>query len=98
MTPALGALSSSGSAMPLRVGYVYSPNGIITEAWRPAIAGANFEMTQLLEPFAPVLHVGARGDEPGVVAPTAAGGAVVWCATGALEFRRVVVVPPNRTA
>ena len=53
LTPALGALSSRGSSMPLRVGYVYSPNGIITEAWRPTIAGADYEITPILEPFAP---------------------------------------------
>ena len=53
MTPALGALSRPGSAMPLRVGYVYSPNGIITERWRPATAGADFEMTDVLRPWEP---------------------------------------------
>ena len=53
MTPALGALSKPGSKMPLRVGYVYSPNGIIKERWRPTIAGADFELTDVLQPFAP---------------------------------------------
>ena len=52
MTPALGALSRGGS-MPLRVGYVYTPNGIIKERWRPTIAGADFELTDVLKPFAP---------------------------------------------
>jgi hypothetical protein len=52
MTPALGALSKSGSAMPLRVGYVYSPNGIIKERWRPTLAGADFELTDVLKPWA----------------------------------------------
>ena len=53
MTPALGALSKPGSKMPLRVGYVYSPNGMIKERWRPTIAGADFELTDVLQPFAP---------------------------------------------
>lgn len=53
MTPALGALSKPGSAMPLRVGYVYSPNGIIKERWRPTIAGADFELTDVLQPWEP---------------------------------------------
>lgn len=53
MTPALGALSKPGSAMPLRVGYVYSPNGIIKDRWRPATAGADFEMTDVLKEWQP---------------------------------------------
>lgn len=53
MTPALGAMSSSGSAMPLRVAYVYSPNGIIKESWQPTIAGADFEITDVLKPLLP---------------------------------------------
>ena len=53
MTPALGALSKPGSAMPLRVGYAYSPNGIIKDRWRPTIGGSDFELTDVLKPFAP---------------------------------------------
>ena len=53
MTPALGALSKPGSAMPLRVGYAYSPNGIITERWRPKLAGKDYELTDVLQQFAP---------------------------------------------
>ncbi|MDH3546365.1 MAG: DUF1552 domain-containing protein [Gammaproteobacteria bacterium] len=53
MTPALGALSKPGSAMPLRIGYAYSPNGIIKERWRPTIAGADFELTDVLKPWEP---------------------------------------------
>ncbi len=52
MTPAFGSLSR-GSAMPLRVGYVYSPNGIIKERWRPTIAGADFELTDVISSWAP---------------------------------------------
>jgi hypothetical protein len=53
MTPALGAVSMPGSRMPLRIGYVYSPNGIIKERWRPQTAGAGFEMTDILDAWAP---------------------------------------------
>lgn len=53
MSPALAAMSAPGSVIPLRVGYVYSPNGIITEAWRPTTAGRDFELTPVLAPFAP---------------------------------------------
>ena len=53
MTPALAALSKPGSSMPLRIGYVYTPNGIIKERWRPSIAGPDFELTDVLKPWAP---------------------------------------------
>ena len=53
MTPAVGAGLKSGAAIPLRVGYVYSPNGIIKDRWRPTIAGDGFELTDVLKPFAP---------------------------------------------
>jgi hypothetical protein len=47
MVPALAA--SSASKIPLRTGYIYSPNGIIRERWRPTTRGANFEMTDILK-------------------------------------------------
>lgn len=53
MTPALASLSKPGSAMPLRVGYVYSPNGIITNRWRPKTAGFEFELTDTMKSWAP---------------------------------------------
>ncbi len=51
MVPAL-ARSTQGK-MPLRVGYIYSPNGIIRERWRPESAGQNFEMTDILKQWEP---------------------------------------------
>jgi hypothetical protein len=47
MIPALAAPSES--KIPLRTGYIYSPNGIIRETWRPATRGANFEMTDVMK-------------------------------------------------
>ena len=47
MFPALA--TPSASKMPLRAGYIYSPNGIIRERWRPAARGTNFEMTDILK-------------------------------------------------
>lgn len=47
MIPAMA--SPSESRMPLRTGYIYSPNGIIRERWRPATRGTNFEMTDILK-------------------------------------------------
>ena len=47
MFPALAA--PSASKIPLRTGYIYSPNGIIRERWRPTTLGKNFEMTDILK-------------------------------------------------
>jgi hypothetical protein len=46
------AFAAPGDA-PLRVAYVYVPNGIMREEWLPATAGANFEATPVLKEFAP---------------------------------------------
>jgi hypothetical protein len=51
MFPAMA--STSAVKMPLRVGYVYTPNGIIRDRFRPATAGANFEMTDILKQWEP---------------------------------------------
>jgi len=51
MVPALA--SPSQAKMPLRFGAVYTPNGIIPGRWRPASAGSNFEMTDILKQWAP---------------------------------------------
>ncbi|MGK0297140.1 MAG: hypothetical protein ACI9XC_000741 [Gammaproteobacteria bacterium] len=47
MIPALAAPTES--KIPLRTGYIYSPNGIIRETWRPATRGKNFEMTEVMK-------------------------------------------------
>lgn len=49
MIPALARASDPASKMPLRVGYSYVPNGIIRERWRPATAGSDYEMTDILK-------------------------------------------------
>ncbi len=52
MIPALA--SAAEAKMPVRVGYTYTPNGIIRERFRPLAAGADYEMTDILrnwEPF-----------------------------------------------
>ncbi len=53
MVPALARASDPISKMPLRVGYVYSPNGLVKEVFRPATAGSNFEMTAMLKHWEP---------------------------------------------
>jgi len=53
MVPALGR-GSSIAKPPVRLGFVYVPNGIIMEHWTPAVEGAGFEFTPImkgLEPF-----------------------------------------------
>jgi len=51
MIPALAR--TADQKIPLRVGYVYSPNGIIRERFRPAVAGQNFEMPDALKSWEP---------------------------------------------
>ncbi len=53
MVPALGR-GSSVPKQPLRLGFVYVPNGIIMDRWTPATEGAGFTFAptmQALEPF-----------------------------------------------
>lgn len=47
MTPARG----TKAAPPLRVGFVYVPNGIIMKEWTPAGTGADFTLSPVLEPL-----------------------------------------------
>lgn len=47
MVPAMA--TPAESKIPLRTGYIYSPNGIIRERWRPTTRGPNFEMTDILK-------------------------------------------------
>jgi hypothetical protein len=51
MTPAFAA-SSITSVTPRRMAYMYVPNGIIMDQFTPAAAGADFQLTRLLEPLA----------------------------------------------
>lgn len=52
MTPALGAYRA-----PVRLAFVYVPNGVVMESWTPASTGAGFEMPRILKPLEPL-----RGD------------------------------------
>src|SRR5262245_48290059 len=76
MTPAL-ASTGGGAGTPVRLAFVYVPNGIIMKDWTPAAAGSDFEFTRILkslEPFRKDLLVlsgladnngNALGDGPG---------------------------------
>ena len=53
MVPALTALGQTAAAATKRLGIVYVPNGIVMEHWTPAVEGAAFEFTPILQPLAP---------------------------------------------
>ena len=53
MVPALAGPLATEATRPLRVGYIYVPNGVMRDQWLPATAGAQFEMTPVLEQLAP---------------------------------------------
>jgi hypothetical protein len=52
MVPALGR-GSSVAAPPVRLGFVYVPNGIIMEHWTPAVEGSGFAFTPILKTLEP---------------------------------------------
>jgi hypothetical protein len=54
--PALGALpkaATTASGTPLRMAFLYVPNGVNTREWRPTGSGADYELGKSLEPLAP---------------------------------------------
>lgn len=51
MTPAF-ANSRVTSKSPMRLAFVYVPNGIVMQEWTPKTEGAGFELTRILEPMA----------------------------------------------
>ena len=53
MTPAFAAASRvADGAAPRRMAFMYVPNGIIMDQYTPATAGADFQLTRILEPLA----------------------------------------------
>lgn len=78
------ALASAMKPTPIRVGFIFVPNGISMPLWTPATAGSGFQLPYLLQPFANVRDQisiltglsqnGARplGDGPGDHARSAA--------------------------
>jgi hypothetical protein len=53
MVPAMAAPTDTASKSPLRMGFVYVPNGIVMRKWTPIIEGVNWETTPILEPLTP---------------------------------------------
>jgi hypothetical protein len=60
MVPAFGATPKTAGKTPVRLGFVYVPNGIIMDRWTPSAAGTGFEYTpamKALEPFREHINV-----------------------------------------
>ena len=53
MVPALTAAAQAPAKAPLRVGWIYFPNGVTVSDWTPAATGANYALTPSLAPLAP---------------------------------------------
>ncbi|MBI2689912.1 MAG: DUF1552 domain-containing protein [Acidobacteria bacterium] len=52
MAPALAAPNRTGAKPPVRMAFLYVPNGIIMKDWTPKADGAKYELTKTLEPLA----------------------------------------------
>jgi hypothetical protein len=53
MVPALTAMAQTPAESPLRIGWVYVPNGVTVADWTPAAVGADYALTPTLAPLAP---------------------------------------------
>ena len=53
MTPALTALRRTAAAPPLRLGFVFVPNGLILRDFLPQTAGRGFDLPRILAPLTP---------------------------------------------
>jgi hypothetical protein len=69
MVPAATALANTAAAPKPRLGFFYFPHGAIMEKWTPAKAGADFEVSPILEPLKPfrdqLTVVSNIGNKPG---------------------------------
>jgi hypothetical protein len=52
MVPASTALAQTAAAPPLRLGFVFTPHGVVFDKYAPAAAGRDFEMSFVLESLA----------------------------------------------
>ena len=69
MVPAATALANTAAAPKPRLGFFYFPHGAIMDKWTPAKAGADFEVSPILEPLEPLRDyltvVSNIGNKPG---------------------------------
>lgn len=73
----MSAFAAAKAAPPVRLGFMFVPNGVNIEHWTPATEGAGFQLSSILEPLAEVkesvnvltgltqFHAFANGDGPG---------------------------------
>src|SRR5690606_27514566 len=53
MVPAGTAIAKTAAAPRPRMGFVYFPHGAVMDRWTPAAEGRDFDLPQILAPFAP---------------------------------------------
>jgi hypothetical protein len=53
MQPLAAVAASEGQPFPVRLGFVYLPNGVVMDQWRPRGEGREFELHSTLEPLRP---------------------------------------------
>jgi hypothetical protein len=53
MAPAFAGPAKNGLVQPVRMAFLYVPNGIIMKDWTPAAEGASFELPRTLKPIEP---------------------------------------------
>ncbi len=53
MVPALSAAKDTAANPPVRLGFVYVPNGIIMDRWTPTGEGAGFGFAPTMQPLEP---------------------------------------------
>ncbi len=53
MAPSFGATRVGAKAAPVRLGFIYVPNGIIQKTWLPAKVGSGFEFQSTMKPLEP---------------------------------------------
>ena len=48
------ALASSSAQPPVRMAFMFVPNGVHLQEWKPAATGVHYDLTRILKPLAPV--------------------------------------------
>ena len=51
MVPAASALAKTPAAPAIRMGFIYTPHGVIQEQWVPNTVGTGFEVPAILKPI-----------------------------------------------
>jgi hypothetical protein len=79
MAPAFaaGGQTAARKIQPVRISFVYVPNGIVMEQWTPKTTGADFDITRVLKPLEPfrkdLFVLSGLTDQNGTPGPDGAG-------------------------